>query len=94
MGDVNPALKAVLYRAKYRSSKEADCILGGFARTHAPTLTQEELESLAQVLQHDDPEIFAWLDAPHMAPAQINQDLLHRIQDFAKTARATSDLYS
>lgn len=92
MDAVNSKLKAVLYRAKYRSSKEADCILGGFARTHASALTQEELENLAQILQHDDPEIFAWMGAPHTAPAQINQDLLHRIQGFAETARAASDL--
>ena len=80
-------LKAVLYRAKYRSSKEADTVLGGFALAQAARLSSAELTSFAALLVHDDPEIFAWLEAPDNAPNEISRDLLTRLKQFMRAPR-------
>ncbi|MCA0370111.1 MAG: succinate dehydrogenase assembly factor 2 [Proteobacteria bacterium] len=81
-------LKAVLYRAKYRSSKEADTVLGGFALVHARSLSSAELSSFAALLVHDDPEIFAWMETPDNAPSEISRDLLARLKQFMLAPRA------
>jgi len=83
------ALKAVLFRAKYRSSQEADYILGGFAREKAPKLSENALEQFAFLLTHDDPEIFAWLDAPETAPPPLTPSLLREIYEYATTLTPT-----
>ncbi len=83
------ALKAVLFRAKYRSSQEADYILGGFARDKAPALSEGALQQFAFLLSHDDPEIFAWIDAPETAPSPLTAPLLTAIYEYALTLTPT-----
>lgn len=80
-------LKAVLFRAQHRSSREADYILGGFATTDGPYLGDDLLQQFAFLLTHDDPEIMAWLQTPEQAPKEITPLLLERINAFARTLK-------
>lgn len=80
-------LKAVLFRAQHRSSREADFILGGFARADGPYLSDDLLQQFAFLLTHDDPEIMDWLHNPAQAPKEITPLLLERINAFARTLK-------
>jgi antitoxin CptB len=80
-------LKAVLFRAQHRSSREADYILGGFAVAESPYLGEDLLQQFAFLLTHDDPEIMIWLQHPDQAPAPLEPLLLERINAFARTLK-------
>jgi antitoxin CptB len=53
--------KACLFRAQHRGSREADMIIGGFARVCVETLSPSELDYFSHMLTWDDHDIFAWL---------------------------------
>ncbi len=76
-------IKAALFRAQHRGSKEADIIVGGFTATHVSDLTPLELESLTALLCHDDHEILYWVECHHDAPSHFSQSLLKKMHGYA-----------
>ena len=72
-------LKAVLFRANYRGGKEADMILGAFAKQQAPSLDDETLAQFATLLTHDDHEIFAWMEGVKSLPSFLSADLITQL---------------
>ena len=80
-------VKAVLFRANYRGGKEADLILGGFARQEAAQLEEADLMRFAQLLTHDDSEIFAWLDGTKQAPDFLDNALIQKINAYIAHVR-------
>jgi len=77
-------LKRVLYRASYRGGKEADQILGNFAKTHATSLSAQELEDLDALLQCDDSDIFAWLEQIEPVPSKFDTPALQILRNYTK----------
>lgn len=70
-------LKACLFRAQHRGSREADMILGGFAATQLTSLTDEDLDLFSKLLTHDDQDIFMWLqEKPDLNDTSLH-DLLN-----------------
>ena len=53
--DLAAQRRALLYRARYRGTLEADFLIGGFAAAFVPTAGAAELEELATLLACDDP---------------------------------------
>lgn len=74
--------KAILYRATYRGSKEADVIIGGFAREKLQTLSSQEREDFARLLTFDDVVIFSWLDGLSFESVRISDTLREKILAF------------
>ena len=81
-------LKRVLYRACYRGGKEADRILGSFAKTHATSLSAQELEDLDALLQCDDGDIFAWLEQIEPVPSKFDTPALQILRNYTKLLKA------
>ena len=82
-------IKSILFRSNYRGGKEADLILGGFARQQAAHLEQEHLVQFAQLLTHDDSDIFAWLDDLKPHPSFLGQSLIQQINKYKETMRTS-----
>ncbi len=74
--------KRLVYRANYRGFKEADLILGGFAKAHIETLSDEEITMFEDLLGAKDHDIYGWISGNLAVPAHYDTSLLTRIRQF------------
>ncbi len=88
MGElVEKRRKRLLYQATYRGFKEADLLIGGFAKANLGSMTKAELDEFEALLENSDREIYDWAMGKHEAPAHIVGPIFKRMQQFdiAKT---------
>lgn len=74
--------KAIMYRATYRGSKEADILLGGFAAEKLRDLSEDETAEFAKLLTYDDAVIFAWLKGEALSPISLKESLRHKLREY------------
>ena len=74
--------KRLLYRSNYRGFKEADMILGGFAKAHIETMSDEEIAQFEDLLGAKDHDIYDWIAEKLPVPANYDTPLLQRLKDF------------
>lgn len=74
--------KRVLYRACHRGFKEADLLLGGFARARLADMSAAELDAFEALLALPDPDLFAWIKGGAAAPAELEGPLLDALRAF------------
>ena len=74
--------KRLAYRANYRGIKEADLILGGFAKAHIESLSDEELTMFEHLLNAADQDIYDWVSGKMPVPAQYDTSLFEKIRQF------------
>tara|TARA_A100000171_G_C2133823_1_gene148585 strand:- start:2865 stop:3146 length:282 start_codon:yes stop_codon:yes gene_type:complete len=85
VSSADPTLKAILYRANYRGSKEADIIIGGFAKEKVCDLADQELRDFAILLTYDDTVIFSWLDGLPFEKIVLSDSLRQKLCDYRET---------
>ena len=61
--------KRLLYRSNYRGFREADMILGGFAKAHIETMSDEEITQFEDLLSAKDHDIYDWITGKTPVPA-------------------------
>ncbi len=76
-------IKRLIHRANYRGFKEADLILGGFARQYAPAFTDIELDQYEALLQEKDHDIYDWISGAVAVPSQYNTPLFAKICSYS-----------
>ncbi len=74
--------KRLVYRANYRGFKEADLILGGFAKAYIETLTEDEVTMFEELLTAKDHDIYDWITETAPVPANYDTPLLKRLKAF------------
>jgi len=74
--------KRLVYRANYRGFKEADMILGGYAKAHIETMSDEELTQFENLLGAKDHDIYGWIAGKLPVPANYDTPLLERLRAF------------
>ena len=62
---------ALLYRARQRGFLELDLLLGGWATRHASSLDAEGRAALEELLELENPDLFAWLTGQVPAPPEV-----------------------
>ena len=72
----------LLYRCTHRGTKEADLILGGFARAHLPTMTADELDRFEALMEESDPDLMAWVGGQETPPDRCDKKFLELIIHF------------
>jgi len=77
--------KRLIHRAHYRGFKEADLILSGFARTHGPDFSHDEILTFEELLGAKDHDIYAWITQTLPVPAIYDTPLLERLRAFRPT---------
>lgn len=80
--DMEIRRKRLTYRANYRGFKEADLILGGFAKAHMSELTDEEVMAFEDLLGAKDHDIYDWITGAKDVPANYDTPLLKRLKAF------------
>ena len=74
--------KRLVYRANYRGFKEADMILGGFAKAHIDELTEAEIIMFEDLLGAKDHDIYGWITGRQDVPANYDTPLLEKLRAY------------
>ena len=77
--------KRLVYRANYRGFKEADMILGGFAKAHIDELNEDEVTMFEDLLGAKDHDIYDWITKKRTVPANYDTPLLAKLRAFKPT---------
>jgi antitoxin CptB len=83
---LDPRRKRLIYRANYRGFKEADMILGGYAKANIETMSDEDLTMFEDLLGAKDHDIYAWITGSLPVPANYDTPLLERLRAFKPNA--------
>lgn len=76
----DPRRKRLLYRANYRGFKEADILLGGFAKAHMDSLSDEEVTQFEDLLSAKDHDIYDWISGAQDLPPAYDTPLFARLK--------------
>ena len=71
--------KMLLYRASYRGFKEADLLIGGFAKANVPTMDEIALDEFEALLTLNDRDLFDWATGKRPAPANIEGPIFDQL---------------
>ena len=74
--------KRLLYRSNYRGFKEADLILGGYAKANIDSMTDDEVEMFEELLNAKDHDIYGWIMGTLPVPLQFDTPLFKRLCAF------------
>ena len=80
--DMETRRKRLVYRSNYRGFKEADMILGGYAKAHIDTMTDAEVLMFEDLLNAKDHDIYGWIMKTLAVPANYDTPLLERLRAF------------
>lgn len=84
--DIDTRRKKLLYQASYRGFKEADLLIGGFARAHLAGMSEAELDAFEGLLKHNDRELYAWATGDAEPPADAAGPVLEKLKAFDPSA--------
>lgn len=82
MNDLEKRRKKLLYRASYRGFKEADLLIGGFARTHLASMNETELSEFETLLEINDRELYAWAMGDKELPEDLDGAVMQKLRAF------------
>lgn len=80
--DIDIRRKKLLYIATYRGFKEADLLIGGFAKANLADMTEAELDEFEALLQINDRELYAWATGKAEPPANVSGPIFERLKQF------------
>ena len=80
--DMDMRRKRLVYRSNYRGFKEADLILGGYAKAHIDTMTDADVLMFEDLLNAKDHDIYGWIMGTLTVPASYDTPLLERLRAF------------
>ena len=80
--DLETRKKRLVYRSNYRGFKEADLILGGYAKANVETMTESEVLMFEDLLSAKDHDIYGWINRTLPVPAHYDTPLLARLRAF------------
>ena len=76
----DPRRKRLLYRSNYRGFKEADILLGGFAKAYMHELTDLEVEQFEHLLEAKDHDIYDWITGKKDLPKAYDTPLFSKLK--------------
>ena len=82
--DLETRRKRLIYRSNYRGFKEADILLGGFAKAHGPSFTAVEIEDYEALIAEYDHDIYDWVIGQKPVPERYDTPLFARLQAYAQ----------
>ena len=83
---MTPDRRRLLYRSMHRGFKEADLLIGNFAKDHLETLTDEEVEEFATLLEVPDQVLYSWLIGTGDVPAEYDGPVFRKLKAFDVSA--------
>ena len=74
--------KRILFRANHRGTREADRLLGGFAKARLPTLSVEQVAKFEALLEENDVDILLWIQGLRPIPNDHNHEVMAQLIEF------------
>ena len=68
--------KSLLYRSEHRGTREADMIIGRFARDNIQKMTNTQLDDFEILLELPDQDILNWVMKLSPLPAEHQSDVM------------------
>ena len=84
--DMETRRKKLLYQATYRGFKEADLLIGGFAKAHLAAMNEAELDEFEMLLTIGDKELYSWIVGREPAPANVIGPVFEKMRRFELTS--------
>ena len=84
--DNDARLKKLKFRAWHRGFREADLILGPFADSHGPSLSEADLTAFETLLQQPDHDIYGWILEREPTPAAFDGPIMRQLKLFRDQA--------
>lgn len=72
-------LRRALWRAEHRGTREADMLIGGFARRYLQEMNRAELDWFETLMIEQDVDIMAWAFGRGEPPAHLHGPMLDRL---------------
>ncbi|RFB01771.1 succinate dehydrogenase assembly factor 2 [Parvularcula marina] len=79
---LSPIRRRLLYRAMHRGFKEADLVIGNFAKRHLEDMTSAEVDEFSSLLEVPDQELYAWIIGREDVPDNYNGPVFRKMRDF------------
>lgn len=79
--------KRLLYQSSRRGTKEADILLGGFARAHVDELDAAQLDRFESLLDASDVDLVEWITGRVAPPPGFDHDVMVLLRRFAGRRR-------
>ena len=76
--------RRILYRATHRGTYENDLLIGGFARRHLGSMTENQMDALETVMELPDADLADWLTGRRPIPQTLDSPMLQAIRAFAQ----------
>ena len=74
--------KRLLWRSSHRGIREMDLLMGGFARSRLPTMTENELNAFEALIGLPDQDLLSWVTGEAPVPSSISNALLPELLNF------------
>ncbi len=76
--------KKLLFQSQHCGMKENDFLLGGFARTAVPNMSDSHLAAFEALLAESDNDIYNWVTEREPVPARLDRDFMAALIAFNK----------
>ncbi len=80
--DIKKKRKRLIYRANYRGFKEADLLIGGFAKAHVAEMSEAELDAFDVLLEVNDRELYAYATGKAAVPPALDGPVMAKLKNF------------
>ena len=74
--------KRLLWRSSHRGIREMDLLMGGFARSRLPTMTENELNTFETLIELPDQDLLSWITGEAPVPPTLSNALLPELLKF------------
>ena len=71
--------RRILFRAWRRGMREMDLVMGQFADTNLPSMTEAELDEFERLMEAPDPLVLAWVTGETPTPGEYDTALFARL---------------
>lgn len=79
---LDPRRRRALWRAWHRGTKEMDLVMGRFADSALPTMSDEDLDAFERLIEVPDRDLFAWITGAEAVPGNYDDELYRRLAAF------------
>lgn len=74
--------KRLLYRATHRGTREADSLIGAFAKACLSELAPSDLDQFEALLEVPDVDLYNWITGREAPPPARDSEVLRRLAAF------------
>lgn len=79
--------KKMIFRSWHRGTREADLLIGSFAKEHIPNFSEEQLNQFEAIMERSDPDIYNWMTGREEAPEELKGDVMDLLLEYRFTGK-------